>query len=182
MIPAEDWGKWQLVAMARDYADMGASGQIYSHGDFTELETLGPLTELDPGEATEHHEDWEIHLVDEADPLRACGTNRLSGQDDPQRVLHSDQGWQFDRSSEPGQDAEPHLREADGSRASVGRDTIVAVQNELGSASHAGAIDRRHGRNTQALDAPDILFGVEGVADVNQCEQSQKKQEGKLRR
>ena len=51
---------------AREYADMGASGQVYSHGDFTELETLGPLTDLDPGDAAEHHEDWVIHLVDEA--------------------------------------------------------------------------------------------------------------------
>lgn len=55
---------------ALDYADMGASGQIYSHGDFTELETLGPLTDLDPGEAAEHHEDWAVHLVDEAEAER----------------------------------------------------------------------------------------------------------------
>lgn len=50
----------------RDYADMGASGQIYSHGDFTELETLGPLTDLAPGDAAEHHEEWAVHLVEEA--------------------------------------------------------------------------------------------------------------------
>jgi hypothetical protein len=51
---------------AREYADMGASGQVYSHGDFTELETLGPLTDLGPGHAAEHHEDWVMHVVDEA--------------------------------------------------------------------------------------------------------------------
>ena len=61
----------------RDYADMGASGQIYSHGDFTELETLGPLTDLDPGEAAEHHEDWEIHLVDEAEAERLVASSEL---------------------------------------------------------------------------------------------------------
>ena len=55
---------------AGDYADMGASGQLYSHGDFTELETLGPLTDLDPGDAAEHHEDWAVHLVDEAEAER----------------------------------------------------------------------------------------------------------------
>jgi hypothetical protein len=49
------------------YADMGTSGQIYSHPDFTELETLGPLTDLAPGEAASHHEDWEIHLVGESE-------------------------------------------------------------------------------------------------------------------
>jgi hypothetical protein len=54
----------------RQYADMGASGQIYSHADFTELETLGPLTDLDPGDAAEHHEDWAIHLVDETEAER----------------------------------------------------------------------------------------------------------------
>jgi hypothetical protein len=50
----------------REYADMGASGQLYTRQEFTELETLGPLTDLAPGAAAEHHEDWEIYLVDEA--------------------------------------------------------------------------------------------------------------------
>jgi hypothetical protein len=60
-----------------DYADMGASGQIYSHGDFTELETLGPLTDLDPGEAAEHREEWAIHLVDESDAERLVLSDEL---------------------------------------------------------------------------------------------------------
>lgn len=51
---------------AREYADMGASAQVYTQHDFTELETLGPLTDLAPGDAAVHHEDWQIHLVDEA--------------------------------------------------------------------------------------------------------------------
>ena len=62
---------------SRDYADMGASGQIYSHGDFTELETLGPLTDLDPGEAAEHREEWAIHLVDESDAERLVLSDEL---------------------------------------------------------------------------------------------------------
>jgi hypothetical protein len=62
---------------ARDYADMGASGQIYSHGDFTELESLGPLTDLDPGDMAEHHEDWEIHLLDEAEAERLVLSDEL---------------------------------------------------------------------------------------------------------
>ena len=61
---------------AREYADMGASGQIYSHGDFTELETLGPLTDLAPGDAAEHHEDWAVHLVDEAEAERLVLSER----------------------------------------------------------------------------------------------------------
>ena len=60
-----------------EYADMGASGQVYSHGDFTEVETLGPLTDLDPGDVAEHHEDWAIHLVDEADAERLVLSTEL---------------------------------------------------------------------------------------------------------
>jgi hypothetical protein len=61
----------------RDYADMGSSGQLYTQHDFTELETLGPLTDLDPGEAAEHHEDWEMHLVDEAEAERLISSGEL---------------------------------------------------------------------------------------------------------
>jgi hypothetical protein len=62
---------------SREYADMGASSQVYSHGGFTELESLGPLTDLDPGEAAEHHEDWVVHLVDEAEAERLVGSTEL---------------------------------------------------------------------------------------------------------
>lgn len=60
---------------SREYADLGASGQLYTQHDFTELETLGPLTDLAPGEAAVHHEDWEIHFADEAraEALAASG-------------------------------------------------------------------------------------------------------------
>ena len=49
------------------YADMGASAQVYANPTNTELETLGPLVDLAPGEGTEHREDWEVHLVDESE-------------------------------------------------------------------------------------------------------------------
>jgi hypothetical protein len=62
---------------SRDYADMGSSGQLYTQHDFTELETLGPLTDLDPGDAAEHHEDWEMHLVDEAKAERLISSGEL---------------------------------------------------------------------------------------------------------
>jgi len=73
---------------AHEYADMGASGQVYSHGDFTELETLGPLTDLRPGDAAEHHEDWAIHLVDEAEAERLV----VSGELDRSRALQPAKG------------------------------------------------------------------------------------------
>jgi hypothetical protein len=62
---------------SRQYADMGTSGQIYSHPDFTELESLGPLTDLAPGEAAVHHEDWEVHLVEEAEAERLVSSGDL---------------------------------------------------------------------------------------------------------
>jgi hypothetical protein len=62
------------------YADLGASGQLYSHADFTELETLGPLTELAPGEAATHREDWEVHLVGEEEAERLISSGDLDRQ------------------------------------------------------------------------------------------------------
>jgi hypothetical protein len=59
------------------YADMGASGQVYSHADFAELETLGHLVDLDPGDSTSHTEEWEIHLVDEAEAERMVAAGEL---------------------------------------------------------------------------------------------------------
>lgn len=61
----------------REYADMGASGQVYTQYDFTELETLGPLTDLAPGEAAQHQEDWEIHLLGEAEAERLVRSGDL---------------------------------------------------------------------------------------------------------
>ncbi len=62
---------------SRTYADMGTSGQVYSHPDFTELETLGPLTDLAPGEAAVHREDWEVHLVGEQEAERLINSGDL---------------------------------------------------------------------------------------------------------
>jgi hypothetical protein len=61
----------------REYADMGASGQVYSHARFTELETLGPLTTLAPGEAAVHAEDWEVLLVGEEEAERLVTGDEL---------------------------------------------------------------------------------------------------------
>jgi hypothetical protein len=61
----------------KEYADLGASGQIFSHVDFMELETLGPLTDLAPGETTVHTERWEIHFVGEAEAERLVTSGEL---------------------------------------------------------------------------------------------------------
>ena len=46
------------------YADLGASLQCYSGGDFLEIETLGPLVTLAPGASVGHRETWSVHAVD----------------------------------------------------------------------------------------------------------------------
>ena len=43
------------------YPDFGCNNEMYVAGAFFELETLGPLVTLQPGESTEHAERWELH-------------------------------------------------------------------------------------------------------------------------
>ncbi|HLT73080.1 MAG TPA: hypothetical protein VKZ75_10530 [Cyclobacteriaceae bacterium] len=40
------------------YPDFGCNNEIFVNGDFLEIETLGPLTKLAPGEVVEHTERW----------------------------------------------------------------------------------------------------------------------------
>ena len=51
------------------YPDMDASVQCYSCGDFIEVETLGPLATLAPGESTTHRETWTLTRVDPSVPM-----------------------------------------------------------------------------------------------------------------
>ena len=45
------------------YTDYGCNNETYINGDFLEIETLGPLTKLRPGEAVEHTEYWQLTKV-----------------------------------------------------------------------------------------------------------------------
>jgi hypothetical protein len=47
------------------YPDFGSSLEVYTNGDFLELETVGPLRELRTGQSVEHTEDW--YLLRDAD-------------------------------------------------------------------------------------------------------------------
>jgi hypothetical protein len=42
------------------YPDYGASAETYSASDFQELETVGPLRQLQPQQSVEHVEDWYL--------------------------------------------------------------------------------------------------------------------------
>jgi hypothetical protein len=56
---------------------MGASAQVYANPTNTELETLGPLVELAPGEGVDHREEWEVRLVGEAEAEALVGGDAL---------------------------------------------------------------------------------------------------------
>ena len=44
-----------------EYPDMGSSFEIFTNERFLELETLGPMRTLQPGESMEHVEAWSLH-------------------------------------------------------------------------------------------------------------------------
>ena len=44
-----------------DYPDCGASFETFTNGAFLELETLGPLRNVAPGESVQHVERWTLH-------------------------------------------------------------------------------------------------------------------------
>jgi len=44
----------------KEYLDRQSSSQIYCNPDLIELETLGPVVTLAPGESTLHQEIWQV--------------------------------------------------------------------------------------------------------------------------
>lgn len=45
------------------YADCGCNTELFTNGDMLEVESLGPLTRLAPGESVEHIEAWSLNNV-----------------------------------------------------------------------------------------------------------------------
>jgi hypothetical protein len=58
-----------------NYPDFGCSLEIFTNPAMLELETLGPLSMVEPGAALEHTEEWSLHHT--ADPA-AMGDDQLS--------------------------------------------------------------------------------------------------------
>jgi len=52
----------------RPHADLGCNVEVYCNERFFELETLGPLEELAPGEEARHDELWQLRRVDDLAP------------------------------------------------------------------------------------------------------------------
>lgn len=53
--------RYEAVAGPAAYPDFGCTFEMFTNGDILELETLGPLTTLAPGESVSHTERWTAH-------------------------------------------------------------------------------------------------------------------------
>ncbi|MGJ5815760.1 hypothetical protein [Paludibaculum fermentans] len=49
------------AAPREQHPDMGSSYETFTNADFLEMETLGPLTQVEPGGTLEHVERWSLH-------------------------------------------------------------------------------------------------------------------------
>jgi hypothetical protein len=68
---AHTWGAYLLASdlfikhfeadPKKQYPDFGCSYETFTNGDFLEIETLGPVTRIDPGKSMEHVERWTLH-------------------------------------------------------------------------------------------------------------------------
>lgn len=53
--------RYSAAGKPEDYTDFGCSFETFTNGQILELETLGPLQDLAPGEQAEHVEQWTLH-------------------------------------------------------------------------------------------------------------------------
>ena len=51
----------------RDLPDQGCNFELYMHKMFLEMETLGTVTQIAPGESASHWETWKLEKVGSAD-------------------------------------------------------------------------------------------------------------------
>ena len=54
--------------LALPHPDLNTNAQLYCMADHLELESLAPLTLLEPGESSVHVETWEIHRAEDVPP------------------------------------------------------------------------------------------------------------------
>jgi hypothetical protein len=51
----------QYRSVCAPHTDMGSNTELFTNGDMLELETVGPLTNIEPGKNAEHVENWFIY-------------------------------------------------------------------------------------------------------------------------
>jgi len=58
------------------YPDFGCNFELFTNAEFLELETLGPVVTLQPGQATHHTEHWwlfdGVPSIDTEDDIRSA--------------------------------------------------------------------------------------------------------------
>jgi len=53
--------RYEAQDSPKNYPDFGCSFETFTNADFLEMETLGPLQHLKPGESVSHIEHWTLH-------------------------------------------------------------------------------------------------------------------------
>ena len=77
-----------------EYPDLGSSIEVYTEGGYLELETLGPLAILEPGDEVTHSEYWtaaeveQIPLNNDEDVIRMLGIEEGDGCCDDDCCCH----------------------------------------------------------------------------------------------
>ena len=61
LLGTELFVKRTMARLNVPYPDFGTSAQLFANGEFLELETLGPLADLHPGNFVTHTEHWSLH-------------------------------------------------------------------------------------------------------------------------
>jgi hypothetical protein len=61
LLGSEMFLKWYLADTTKTYPDFGCSCELFASDAVLEIETLGPLTRLEPGAWVEHTERWSLH-------------------------------------------------------------------------------------------------------------------------
>jgi len=61
VLNSEAFVKRASADLAKAYSDFGCSFETFTNNEFLELETLGPLTKVQPGQTVEQVEHWSLH-------------------------------------------------------------------------------------------------------------------------
>ncbi len=61
MLNGEVFIKQAEADPSKTYPDFGCSLETFTNNEFIEIETLGPLTKVDPGKTVENIEHWSLH-------------------------------------------------------------------------------------------------------------------------
>src|SRR6516225_667245 len=60
LLNGEAFLKRTKAELAKTYPDFGCSFETFTNSEFLEIETLGPMTDLQPGQTVEHAEHWAL--------------------------------------------------------------------------------------------------------------------------